>query len=1417
MPIAQRRRAQRGSVLILVVALLVLLALIGTAWMSSVRIERYASNQNTSNVQIDLLVDGVKNIAQASIVDDLYGTDPTSGVRLFKPNDSSVVYSAATANYGNWDWPQVDPAPTNPPTANAPGPADRYIASRLPVKLNNGTVVWPTISVLPGLGDFESPLAVATGSTYSDHNFVEPASVLINGQNYPALRCNYNGTPSLGNNRVYLAGDTDGDGIADAGLYRLPIGEINGVTYYAAARIVDNGSAINFNTAWSSNFDWNGLGSTTLSSGYFPTGVGLIEMLKDYIPPSSVPLSTTNIGAISAEMNNLNNFRFDSANFATSVGSLGVVGTVATPTLSSPVQDGSPPVARPDFQYSSVGDAFTSQVARRVANVGSWNSSAFTSCQALSSGETSALAYHMLLSNRDASRSQVETLLLSTLTPNNLNKTYNSDAAIGVPAWSNDLDFDYWRDPMNSAGTFRPLRPLLVGTNGVGNSIALRSTAAMGSPPTLPAAEMAPYRLPAPPKANINTASFGELYRAFWSVMTEPGGTAPYPAGDQHMFRDPQRVPLGAAPGAGTALPPQLTSADMVQLRAAIAAVNALDLRDGDNDISSAKIALPNGSVAVVNGTEKQPFITEVFVDVYPGPELDIAGKPKVGGASNAQGFIAIELYNPYQQSLTLRNWRIGVIDRRQNPDSRGYTTQPQYPLTVRSLSRQHAPALTTAPPGIAANQSLPLTATNGVDPIVIPPGGHIVLTNQVQPGYPSPSDPTRDAQYVPLRARPITGVQYYVPNLQEVIESTTTPGGELVLLRPRRSDGVATIDAAGQWNEDFVSNPPATKALPADADVGGYLNDLVPLDAFDFTGLAQTPLVSASFPMWHYIRSNAPTSDLSWKFVYPGAYSTAPGAAGALARQEGVDERLFIKGLPLPVMSPRLATLGSLNTVASGYDHSFPGIQISNNDAPGAYGAPQYDATQTYGIGDSVCSVYNAKVHVFRAKIPVPANNVPAPNGNWEDLGVLTTPFGSFARNGDILQVPFIGSYVIRQAPALPAALPRGSFYEMTPITTDSAFARYTGNTSYAPITSMAWVSTSTDPAAPQEMLGRFCPMRDTAAAPTYDDFDPTLAYTVGRWRYRWATRLFDYLTVQAPSDDYFPNADPSVDPNYPAPANTAHYKYVPGNLGAHPVAVKNGSANASDAGIANQPGAGGAPGRLPSGPVGSEDSVAVEGLVNINTAPWYVLARLPLVLFTASGGTNFVAGEIPGTVDQDKTNQLAKFIVLWRDGDPTLTPVSNPYRLPHGPFRSIFDLCRVVEDNAVAPPMDTTYTAGSPKGFQNAWNTVLVNEAAYNLAHDPDTNQRDFSPAFPPPGSAVYQSDGVRKDFEDKFLAITRISNLITTRSDSFTIYVLVQGWRNVGTAAPELVTQRRVAFLADRSSLPVDNKPRVINIPN
>src|SRR4029453_2655031 len=101
----------------------------------------------------------------------------------------------------------------------------------------------------------------------------------------------------------FFAADADGDGVADAGLVKLPIGRIDGVTYYVALRIIDNNSAVNVNTAFS-NMEFDGAGSSTTTSAapyppryYTPGAVGLAELLRTTV------LGGTAFGAKGAEIN----------------------------------------------------------------------------------------------------------------------------------------------------------------------------------------------------------------------------------------------------------------------------------------------------------------------------------------------------------------------------------------------------------------------------------------------------------------------------------------------------------------------------------------------------------------------------------------------------------------------------------------------------------------------------------------------------------------------------------------------------------------------------------------------------------------------------------------------------------------------------------------------------------------------------------------------------------------------------------------------------------------------------------------------------------------------------------------------------------------------------------------------------------
>jgi hypothetical protein len=169
-------------------------------------------------------------------------------------------------------------------------------------------------------------------------------------------------------------------------------------------------------------------------------------------------------------------------------------------------------------------------------------------------------------------------------------------------------------------------------------------------------------------------------------------------------------------------------------------------------------------------------------------------------------------------------------------------------------------------------------------------------------------------------------------------------------------------------------------------------------------------------------------------------------------------------------------------------------------------------------------------------------------------------------------------------------------------------------------------------------------------------------------------------------------------------------------------------------------------------------EDRQPVEGLVNINTAPWKVLAALPMVL-----GPN-------GAVDVERNIELAKAIVYFRDVDNGYRrgPADRSFN-PHGPFKTIFELNEVVETRPLS--LRKYPGGGTAYGFRNAYRTLAAAGGS---------------------------------DFAQNYEVLSRISNLITTRSDSFTCYVYVMGVAHDGAPDAEIKVQRRVAFIADRSGV-------------
>jgi hypothetical protein len=341
-------------------------------------------------------------------------------------------------------------------------------------------------------------------------------------------------------------------------------------------------------------------------------------------------------------------------------------------------------------------------------------------------------------------------------------------------------------------------------------------------------------------------------------------------------------------------------------------------------------------------------------------------------------------------------------------------------------------------------------------------------------------------------------------------------------------------------------------------------------------------------------------------------------------------------------------------------------------------------------------------------------------------------------------MQVPFIGSYCIYDT--------SNNLIEMNPITLDSAYAAFT---------TIAPNDTTVQPYVNQN-IGRFAPF------PGFD-YTPTNQTGIGT-PYGWVTRLFDYLTVQAPGDDYSPNTDP------------VQYQSVTGKT---PLAIANAKPSVYNA-LASQ--------------TVTEDTVPVQGLININTAPWRVLATLP---FSDNAATNAA---------------IAQAIVNYRDG--YYSTAATSWVAGNGPFKSIYDLNTVV---AAFNPTQTGITAPTISFLDTlgSYNNAGVYANAYNPSlpsHQPSNNDGILTPLYATWNTAYPSTTPYvpASDFQEQNLALTRVSNLITTRSDSYTVYLLIQGWANAGTNTAKLVVQRRAAFIVDRSgTTPANPTVKITNV--
>jgi len=176
--------------------------------------------------------------------------------------------------------------------------------------------------------------------------------------------------------------------------------------------------------------------------------------------------------------------------------------------------------------------------------------------------------------------------------------------------------------------------------------------------------------------------------------------------------------------------------------------------------------------------------------------------------------------------------------------------------------------------------------------------------------------------------------------------------------------------------------------------------------------------------------------------------------------------------------------------------------------------------------------------------------------------------------------------------------------------------------------------------------------------------------------------------------------------------------------------------------------------------------DELKIKGRININTAPWFVIAQLPWV---------------SQRIDEPVNYFLAQAIVAYRDKlllkDPGGSPIAD-YSDRTAATGSLLPLREEPGLESIAELTNVTNTTGYPL-YDMRWYALDPND----LLIYPDLTGADTAPS----------------DFEERDVIFSRISNLVSVRSDVFTAYILVR----IGRDGP----QKRVVAILDRSEVSPD----------
>ncbi|MFA9479514.1 hypothetical protein ACERK3_14590 [Phycisphaerales bacterium AB-hyl4] len=231
------RQRERASAVILVVVSLVLMALIGAAYLQQTRVQRFATAPPRGDM--NLVIDAILSQIQDTLRDDLrYNPDNPEALELYDypwtnqddQNDDNIFTALGWEGAEEGD-------------ALGGYQDDMWLASSEPIDLDAANPRWPHITNLSGLFlRYEANNNRFTTNTVDGVAIPVPDVVdFTNAQN------NSDSLLDIWNNMNLV--DVSGDGVPDSRWAWAPIQEMDDIAYVMAVRIVDLSAKLNLNSA----------------------------------------------------------------------------------------------------------------------------------------------------------------------------------------------------------------------------------------------------------------------------------------------------------------------------------------------------------------------------------------------------------------------------------------------------------------------------------------------------------------------------------------------------------------------------------------------------------------------------------------------------------------------------------------------------------------------------------------------------------------------------------------------------------------------------------------------------------------------------------------------------------------------------------------------------------------------------------------------------------------------------------------------------------------------------------------------------------------------------------------------------------------------------------------------------------------